>query len=188
MAPITLVVKVSGGIGSSVANSASVANTTLNGGAPVAGNPDTATVLHPDLSTSPKTVANLGGGATADVDDGDVLEYTITLVETAGAEASGVHVTDSIQSGLANLTVTAVPAGATDASGGSLVDVSGISVPANGSVQVKFRVTVGSGAFSPGNTIDNTASIDNPGGADATPQAPTRVYQQSQVVSSGATT
>ena len=46
-------------------------------------------------------------------------------------------------------------------------------------------VTVGSGAFSPGNTIDNTASIDNPGGADATPQAPTRVYQQSQVVSSG---
>src|SRR3546814_12527609 len=48
---------------------------------------DLATVLHADLSTSTKTVANLGGGSTADVDAGDVLEYTITLIESAGAIA-----------------------------------------------------------------------------------------------------
>ena len=34
-------------------------------------------------------------------------------------------------------------------------------------------------------TIDNTASIDNPAGPDATPGAPTLIYQQSQVPNSG---
>ena len=183
MAPITLTVYVGGATGNSVDNTAYVANTTLNGNAPVAGNTDTATVLHPDLSTSTKTVVNLGGGSTADVDAGDVLQYTINLIETAGANAAGVHVTDTVQAGLLNPTVTQLPPGATDNSSGSLVDVSGITVPANGTVQLKFQVTVGPG-FSPGDPINNTAAVDNPGGADGTPAAPTLVYAQSQVVSS----
>lgn len=182
MAPITLVVAVDGNIGTSVDNMASVANATINGGTPAGGNTDTATVLHPDLSTSGKTVVNLGGGSTSDVDQGDVLEYTINLVESAGATASNVHVTDTIASGLGSPTVVTLPAGATNNTSGSLLDISGITVPANSTVQVKFRVTVGSG-FSPGNPIDNTAHVDNPGGPDADPQAPTLVYALSQVVS-----
>lgn len=182
MATITLTVLVSGSAGSSVDNTAAVANTTLNGNTPVVGNTDTATVLHPDLSTSTKTVTNLGGGSTADVDAGDVLQYTINLTETAGAVASGVQVTDVIQSGLGSPTVTLLPPGATDNSTGSLVDVSGITVPANGTVQLRFTVTVGGGLVA-GNTIDNTAVIDNPGGPDASPTAPTLVFEQSQVVS-----
>src|SRR3546814_6336925 len=83
---------------------------------------DLATVLHADLSTSTKTVANLGGGSTADVDAGDVLEYTITLIESAGAIAGNVHLTDTIQAGLGSLNVTMVPGGATDNSSGSAVD------------------------------------------------------------------
>lgn len=183
MAPITLTVLVGGGVGSTVDNTAAVANTTISGNTPVTGNTDTAAVVKPDLSTSTKTVANLGGGVTADVDAGDVLRYTINLTETGGATASGVHVTDAIQSGLGNLVVTQLPPGATNNSGGSLLDISAITVPANSTVQVKFQVTVGS--LAPGTLIDNTAVVDNPGGQDAAPIAPTLVYGQSLVSSGG---
>jgi uncharacterized repeat protein (TIGR01451 family) len=182
MAPITLTVLVDGAAGTSVDNAASVANTTLNGGTPVAGNTDTATIVHPDLSTSSKGVVNLGGGSTADVDQGDVLQYTIYLKETAGAAAAGVQVTDAIASGLGSLTVTSLPSGASDHSTGSLLDIRDITVPAGTVAQIVFRVTVGAG-FSPGNPIDNTAHIDNPGGPDADPDAPTLTYEISQVTS-----
>jgi uncharacterized repeat protein (TIGR01451 family) len=184
MAAITLTVTVGASMGSSVANTAAVANTTLNGGTPVTGNTDNATILHADVSTSAKTVVNLGGGSTADVDAGDVLEYTVTIVETAGAQATNVHVTDTVQAGLGSVTVSTLPAGATDNTSGSTVDVTGITVPANGSVQLKFRATVG-GGFTAGDAIDNTAGVDNPAGPDATPGAPTLIYEQSQVVTSG---
>lgn len=184
MAAITLTVTVGAGMGSSVGNTASVANTTLNGGTPVAGNTDTATILHADVSTSTKTVANLGGGATADVDAGDVLEYRINIIETAGAQATGIHVTDTVQAGLGSVTVTQLPAGATDNSSGGTLDITGISVPASGTVQVRFTVTVG-GGFVAGDTIDNSATVDNPAGADAAPVAPTLIYEQSQVATSG---
>jgi uncharacterized repeat protein (TIGR01451 family) len=181
MQPITLTVTVGAGMGTSVDNTAAVANTTLNGGNPVTGNTDTATIVHPDLSSSTKTVVDLDGG---DVETGDVLEYTITLVESAGANATGVRVTDTVQSGLAGATVTLLPVGATDNTSGSVVDVSGIAVPANGSVQVKFQVTVGS--FATGDPINNTATVDNPAGPDATPAAPLLTYQESQIAVVGA--
>jgi uncharacterized repeat protein (TIGR01451 family) len=184
MAAITLTVTVGASMGTSVDNTASVANPGIGGGTPVAGNTDAATIVHADVSTSTKTVVNLGGGATADVDAGDVLEYTITIVESAGADATNVHVTDTVQAGLGSATVSTLPGGATDNTSGGTVDVTGITVPANGSVQLKFRVTVG-GGFVAGDTIDNTASVDNPAGPDATPIAPTLIYEQSQVVTSG---
>jgi uncharacterized repeat protein (TIGR01451 family) len=184
MSAITLTVAVGAGMGTSVDNTASVANPGIGGGTPVAGNTDTATIVHPDLSTSTKTYVNLGGGATGDVDAGDVIEYVITIVESAGATATNVHVTDTVQSGLGSATVSLLPAGATDNTSGGTVDVTGITVPANGSVQLKFRVTVG-GGFTAGDTIDNTATVDNPAGPDATPGAPTLIFEQSQVVTSG---
>jgi uncharacterized repeat protein (TIGR01451 family) len=180
MQPITLTVTVGASMGTTVDNTAAVANTTLNGGTPVTGNTDTATIVHPDLSGSTKGVNDLNGG---DVETGDVLEYTITLLESAGAVATDVHVTDTVQSGLGSLTVTSIPAGATDNTSGGTVDVTGITVPANGSVQVKFRVTVGS--FTTGDPINNTATVDNPAGPDATPDAPLLTFQESQIVVSG---
>lgn len=180
MAPITLTVLVDGAAGTSVDNQASVANTTLNGGVPVGGNIDTATIVHPDLSSSTKGLVNLGGGIAPDVDQGDVLQYTIFLKESAGAQATGVRVTDPIATGLTNLTVISLPAGATDHSAGSLLDIRDITVPAGSIAQIVFRVTVGSG-FSPGNPIDNTAHVDNPGGPDADPAAPTAYYEISKV-------
>src|SRR3546814_2274315 len=92
MAPITLTVSVSGSLGSSVDNIASVGNSSVNGGAMATGNTDTATILHPDLSTSTKGVVGLNGG---DVEAGDVLEYRINLVESAGVVATNVSVIDN---------------------------------------------------------------------------------------------
>jgi uncharacterized repeat protein (TIGR01451 family) len=181
MPGITLTVSVAGGIGNSVDNTASVGNSSVNGGAMVAGNTDTAIVRHPDLSTSAKGVVDLNGG---DVEAGDVLEYRINLVESAGVVATNVAVTDTLQAGLGNLQVTQVPGGGTDNSTASQVLVDGITVPAGGSMQLLFRVTVGAG-FSPGDTIDNTAVIDNPGGAGASPAARTLVFDQSAVGDSG---
>ena len=181
MPAITLVVAVAGSIGNSVDNAASVGNSSVNGGAMAAGNTDTATVLHPDLSTSTKGVVDLNGG---DVETGDVLEYRINLVESAGAAATDVSVTDTLQAGLDNLQVTQVPGGGTDNSTAGQVSVVGITVPANGSLQLLFEVTVGAG-FTPGDTIDNTAVIDNPGGPDAAPAARTLVFDQSSVGGSG---
>lgn len=181
MPAITLVVSVAGSMGGSVDNTAAVGNSSVNGGAMAAGNTDTALILHPDLSTSTKGVVDLNGG---DVEAGDVLEYRINLVESAGVAAGNVHVTDTLQAGLGNLVVTQVPGGGTDNSTAGQVDVSGIGVPANGSVQLAFQVTVGAG-FDPGDTIDNTAAIDNPGGPDAAPAARTLVFDQSGVGGSG---
>lgn len=181
MAPIVLTVSVAGSTGGSVDNTASVGNSSVDGGAMATGNTDTATILHPDLSTSTKGVVDLNGG---DIQAGDILQYTINLVESAGAAASNVRVTDILQAGLGGLTVTQVPGGGTDNSTAGQIDVSGITVPANGSLQLRFEVTVGPG-FTPGDAIDNTAAVDNPGGPDAAPVARTLIFAQSQVGGSG---
>src|SRR3546814_8693316 len=68
MAPITLTVAVAGNLGSSVANQASVGNSTIAAGFQKLGNTDTAIVRHPDLSTSTKSVVDQNGG---DANPGD---------------------------------------------------------------------------------------------------------------------
>lgn len=142
---------------------------------------------HPNLSTSTKTVVDVNGG---DHNPGDVLEYTVTLIETAGVAASNVHVTDDMPAHVGGLTVTN-DAGGTDSStttgganGTGYLDINGISVPANGSKTVVFDVTIVAGA-TPGTTIDNTATITSPNGPGATPSAPTITVSQSQIPASG---
>ncbi|WP_181168204.1 DUF11 domain-containing protein [Cognatiluteimonas lumbrici] len=177
MAPITLTVHVDGSVGGSVDNQASVGNSSIGGGFQKPGNVDTATVLHPDLSTSTKSVTDLNGG---DAAPGDVLRYTITLTESAGATAANVSVSDPLPANTTNLTVVSLPPGSVDASNATQLSVSGITVPANSSVQVVFDVTVANVA--PGATIDNTATISNPGGPSGNPVAPTVVVLQSQII------
>lgn len=139
---------------------------------------DTDTVvalITPDLSTSTKTWTNLSGGSPT---SGSLIEYTITLNETAGAVANSVTVEDLIPPNVTGFTVTSIPAGATDnstaapsgANSTGYLNVSGITVPANGSVTVKFTVTI---AATAGTTIDNMATISVPGGTGGSPNAPT---------------
>jgi uncharacterized repeat protein (TIGR01451 family) len=187
---ITLTVAVGGSLGTSVANQAQVANPNVNSGAAQPGNIDTATVLHPDLSGpgTTKDVVDLNGG---DAAPGDTLRYTITLAESAGAAASGVSVTDDIPANVSGFSVVSVPAGSTNASTGGggangtgYLNVTGIAMPASGTVTIVFDVTVAAGATA-GTTINNAATVNNPNGPGAAPVAPLVTVLQSQVAASG---
>ncbi|MCB1691712.1 MAG: CCXG family PEP-CTERM protein [Pseudomonadales bacterium] len=121
-----------------------------------------------DLSTSTHQPVDVNGG---DAETGDVIRYTITLTETGGAEAEHIAVTAEMPAGVTNFTIVSVPAGATDnsnVSGGAnsagLLDVSGIQVPANGSVTIVYEYTIG--ILAGGSSLDVTATVDNPGGDD----------------------
>ncbi|WP_157671853.1 DUF11 domain-containing protein [Desulfuromonas soudanensis] len=127
-----------------------------------------------DLSTSTKSVTDLNGG---DVESGDTLRYTITLIETLGKAAQNVRVTDTIPANATSFTVTGTGGGTnastyagSGANGTGFLDITGLSVPAGGSLAITFTVVV-TGAN--GTTIDNTADISNPGGTGGTAIAPT---------------
>jgi uncharacterized repeat protein (TIGR01451 family) len=174
----------------SVTNSATVSSPSLDVNAANNTATDPTNVRLPILSTSTKTFVDVNGG---DANPGDTLRYTITLTESAGFIAPNVSVTDDMPANVDNLTVTTVPAGAvnnstgagTGTNGNGFLDVSSITVPANGSVTVVFEVRVAGGTPA-GATIDNTASVNNPNGPGATPSAPQIVVSQSQIPSSGA--
>lgn len=150
---------------------------------------DTATVLGPNLATSTKTVVDLNAG---DANPGDTLRYTITLIESRGIAATGVSVTDHIPGNVSGFTVVSTPLGSINSSTGpgtgannnGLLNVTNISVPANGSVTIVFDVQVAANT-SPGATISNTATIANPAGPGATPNAPTLIVSESQIPGSG---
>ncbi len=130
-----------------------------------------------DLSTSTKSVVDLNGGA---LYPGDVLRYTITLVESAGVPASNVRITDAIPSHLSGFTVISLPSGATDAStpygsgpnGTGYLDITGIDLTAGGSDTIVFEASVAATAAT-GAAIDNTAVITIPGGTGANPTVAT---------------
>lgn len=134
-----------------------------------------------DLSTSTKTWTDLNGG---DQNPGDVIPYTITLNETAGAAASGVSVTDTFPATLTNLSVTSCPSGATCNIAGQVLTVSNASVSANGTAAIVVSTTI-AGGTAIGTLINNTATITNPAGLGATPAAPTITVSQSQSPATG---
>ncbi len=138
-------------------------------------------VQQPDLSTSTKTVVDLNGG---DSDPGDTLRYTITLIESGGATATNISVTDNLPVNTTGLSVVSYPTGSTNNSTGVLVDISNITIAAGGSDTIVFDVTV-SGSANPGDSIDNTATINNPGGTGATPAAPTIIVSASSIATNG---
>jgi uncharacterized repeat protein (TIGR01451 family) len=186
--PLTLTVAVGAAAYPSVSNTATVSSAsfdfdTVNNSSAVV-----TPVLRPDLSTSTKTVVDPNGG---EVDPGDVLRYTITLLETGGTAATGVDVVDDLPANTTGFTLLGLPPGATDAStpagganGAGLLDLRGITVPAGGSVAIVFEVTV-LATTSVGVTIDNTATITQPNGPGATATAPTLTVSPSQVPTSG---
>jgi len=130
----------------------------------------------PSLEMSTKTWVDLNGG---DQNPGDVIRYTITLIETHGVAANNVVVTDNIPANVNSFTVVSIPAGATNnsASGGGAngtgyLNITGINVPAGGSVTIVFDVTINTTAAS-GTTINNMATVTPPTGFGATPTATT---------------
>jgi len=122
----------------------------------------------PDLSTSTKTVIDQNGG---NLYPGDILRYTITLIESAGVPATDVRVTDVIPPHVQDFAVVSWPSGADDEStsdGNGFLDITGISLAAGGSDTIVFEVEVADSAAT-GATVDNTAAITVPGGTGAHP-------------------
>ena len=176
---------VNGGTSGRSCNNDAYGSTSSSGGiytfqSPNAAGPLPGASCVPKLSTSTKTVVDLDGG---DYLAGDLLQYIITLNESNGAAAaSGVSVTDTIDTNLAISTVTP-PAGANYTIAGNTLNISGINVPANGSVSIVFNATISPSA-TPGTTIPNTATVTNPNGNGATPVAPV-VTVAGSVIGSG---
>lgn len=181
---ITLNVTVANTVASSVTNTATVAsnpNLDYNTANNTATN--NTTIVEPDLTTSTKAVINTNGG---DYAVGDTVQYTVTLVESAGAIAVNASVTDTVAATLSNVTVTSFPGGATNSSSGNNINVTGITVPANGSVTVVFTATVAAGTANC-TQINNVATISNPNGTttSSTATAPTVTVAQSSCVVAG---
>ncbi len=187
---ITLTVNILATAPASISNTATVSGVLFDNNSANNSSTDVVVPVAPDLSTSTKTVVNTGGG---DALVGSTLQYTITLTESAGVQATGNSVTDQIPANVSGFTPASVtfPSGATNAStatggtnGTGLLSITGITVPANGSVTIVFTVQVATGTANCA-TINNTATVTNPNGPDATPAAPTITVAQSSCKSSG---
>lgn len=174
---LTLTVAVDGGAAATVDNTATVSHPMFDGTGGNNTSTDTVTVRRANLSTSTKSVLDVNGGS---AEAGDVLRYTITLTETGGQiAATGVSVIDDLAANLGDLAIVSVPAGSTDNSVGTggandtgQVNVTGITVPASGSVTIVFEAII-SGDVVPGDKVNNTAVITNPSGPTTSPVAPT---------------
>jgi uncharacterized repeat protein (TIGR01451 family) len=135
-----------------------------------------------NLSTSTLGVVDVNGG---DVEPGDVLRYTLNLVETAGLAATGVSVTDDLPPDVDSLTpVLPLPAGAIDNSTPIQFNLGNLTVPANGSLTVAFEVTVMAGTAD-GTLITNSAVVANGSGLGAGPAAPALTVVNPSATASG---
>jgi uncharacterized repeat protein (TIGR01451 family) len=186
---LTLNVLVGTGAFPSVSNTATVDSASLDTISTNDSATDATPVRRPNLSTSTKTVVDLNGG---EADPGDVLRYTITLVESGGVAAANATVTDDVPANTTNFAINSLPAAATNTStgagtgafGNGFLNITGINVPANSSVNVIFDVTVAAGA-SPGARINNEAIVTQPLGPGTTAIAPQVIVSPSQLPSSG---
>ncbi len=146
----------------------------------------TVTVTNPVFNTSTKTVVDLNGGA---VDPGDTLQYTITINETAGVLIPDVQLVDMVDPiNLQGINITSpLPVGSTNNTVGNNIDITGITLPANGSVTIVFEATIAL-ATPPGTNINNTATISHaPSGVSFDAIAPT-VIVSAPVLSSSTKT
>lgn len=185
--PITLLVNVTAAAAATVNNTATVSSPSFDLNAANNSATDATTIVRSNLSTSTKAVADLNGG---EADAGDTLRYTITLTESASVAASGVSLLDDVPDNTTFAGFVSIPPGATNTyspppagDGNGQISVSGISVPAGGSVTVVFEVTVAN--VSPGAAIDNVAVVTNPNGVGATPAAPQVRVSLSQIPGDG---
>jgi uncharacterized repeat protein (TIGR01451 family) len=166
--PITLTVTVATNAGTSLANTATVATTNFDNTSSNNSSTDTVsnaagTLVHPDLSTSTKTGFSPSGG---DIVAGGMVDYVITLTESNGVDASGVSVSDPLDTNLTGLTGVTVSGSSTTASNtstGTALNLSNITVPANGSVTITFSATVKTGTAAC-TSVSNTATANYAGG------------------------
>lgn len=178
---ITLTVAVGAGAAASSVNTATVSSISYDINAANDTASDTTVVLLPNLSTSTLTVTDLNGG---EADPGDTLRYTLTITNTGSAPALLASATAGLPINTTTLSVASIPPGATNGSSPTQLGVSGISVPVGGSVTIVYTVVVPTGT-SPGAVIAASATVVNPLGPGAEPEAPELIVSPSVIPSSG---
>lgn len=146
------------------------------------------TELAGNLSTSTKT-----HNAAGDIANASQFTYTTTINNSGALDTDNVTFSDTLQSSPVALSFVNAATTCQDELNSNLpnpvesptgvVTLSNISVDAGESCLVAITVSVGPG--NPGETIDNVATIVNPGGAGATAAAPTIIYQASLVPTAG---
>lgn len=136
------------------------------------------TVTRPNLTTSQKTVNDVNGG---EVQVGDILEYTLEIINTGNLAATGIRVTDDIPNNVENFTIVTPPGSGVDASqpapaganGNGFLDFTGIALDAAGglndstTIVYTVEVTVGTPL---GTDIENFMTVfpPNEGGSGTT--------------------
>ncbi len=164
LADLFIDVSVAGGtVGNSITNDAIVSSNLFDNIAANDTGSTTNVVIGTNLTTSTKIFSDINGG---EADVGDTILYTIELIETGGLPATGVQVTDNIPAGVTSFTVTSWPTGSsnnstaapTGSNSTGFLDITNITVPANGSVLIEYNVVIDVSAL-PGDTIANTADI-----------------------------
>ncbi|WP_307530168.1 PKD-like domain-containing protein [Pedobacter sp. W3I1] len=156
---------------SSVRNSATLAATTPAGTSvsDVSGTEednDYPTILELPKIVSSKTVTDANNNGKAEANE--VLTYHIIVKNNGNAARMGVKITDAIP-----VNTTYISASADN--GGSLVgnvlNWNNLTIPANGQVQVSFKVTVNAIIPSGVLSVNNTATVTDPGNT-STPLSP----------------
>ncbi|HSX05872.1 MAG TPA: choice-of-anchor U domain-containing protein [Candidatus Saccharimonadales bacterium] len=160
--------------GTTLTNSVDVAAASEGGNNPAPISASTLTVdATPNLSTSTKTVSDLDGGT---VLPGDTLRYTITTINTGNGQATGVAITDTIDTDTQNLTnVTRTNCGSsTNSSTSTQLNITGATVQVGTNCVITFDVSVKS-PLTVGTALSNTATIGaaTEGGVGASPSSTT---------------
>lgn len=160
--------------GVTLTNSVDVAAASEGGNNPAAVSASTLTVdATPNLSTSTKSVVDANGGTVA---PGDTLTYTLTLINTGDGRATGVDVSDIIDTDTQNVTnVNRTNCGSsTDVSTTTQLHITGVTVAVGTNCVITFDVTVKS-PLNEGTSIANTATVSaaSEGGVGATPSSST---------------
>lgn len=128
----------------------------------------------PDLSTSTKDVVDLNGGS---VEPGDILQYTTNINNTGNGTATGVQVSDVVDTDteITQSSVVIVNCGPNyvDATTLNELSISDLEVAPSSSCTIIFSVVVNS-PLNENETIANTIDIQPPveGGPGASPSSP----------------
>lgn len=139
------------------------------------------------LSSSTKTAVDINGGS---LEPGDTIDYSIDVIAEGSGTATGVSVSDSIDSDTENITNLLIGANGTvcgssyiDSSTSSSISITNMEIPTGSHCLITYKATIKSVA-SDGSAVLNTATITltNPGGIGASPSSVPMTVQRNPVL------
>ncbi|WP_157258259.1 DUF7507 domain-containing protein, partial [Pedobacter ginsenosidimutans] len=150
-------------------NASSVRNTATLTATTPAGNPvsdvsgtdednDYPTILELPKIVSSKTVADANNNGKAEANE--VLTYNIIVKNNGNTARTGVKITDAVPANTTYLIASADNGGSLI---GNILNWNNLTIPANGQIQVSFKVTVNTIIPSGVLSVNNTATVTDPG-------------------------